>query len=99
VATDSYHQVFEPAGRFAGFGVERRRLPPSSEPPRRSVQNERGPALHLESRRGAEALATFDPDCVIPMHCSGETLFDAARQAMPGRVARISTGTRFVFGA
>lgn len=51
------------------------------------------------ARATAEALATFEPDCVIPMHCSGETFFDAVRQAMPGRVVRTSTGTRFVFAA
>jgi 7,8-dihydropterin-6-yl-methyl-4-(beta-D-ribofuranosyl)aminobenzene 5'-phosphate synthase len=46
----------------------------------------------------ARALAKFEPDCLIPMHCSGENFFDAARQAMPGRVVRTSTGTRFMFG-
>lgn len=46
----------------------------------------------------ARALAEFDADCLIPMHCSGENFFDAARQAMPGRVVRTSTGTRFTFG-
>lgn len=34
----------------------------------------------------------------LPMHCSGENFFDAAKQAMPGRVVRTSTGTRFTFG-
>ena len=47
----------------------------------------------------ARALARFDADCLIPMHCSGENFFDAARQAMRGRVVRNSTGTRFTFGA
>jgi 7,8-dihydropterin-6-yl-methyl-4-(beta-D-ribofuranosyl)aminobenzene 5'-phosphate synthase len=32
------------------------------------------------------------------MHCTGEAFFDAAREAMPGKVVRTSTGTRFVFG-
>jgi 7,8-dihydropterin-6-yl-methyl-4-(beta-D-ribofuranosyl)aminobenzene 5'-phosphate synthase len=32
------------------------------------------------------------------MHCSGETFIEAAKAAMPGKVLRSSTGTRFVFG-
>ena len=47
----------------------------------------------------ARAMARFDADCLIPMHCSGENFFDAAKQAMPGRVVRTSTGTRFTFGS
>lgn len=50
------------------------------------------------ARETARALAAFEPDCVIPMHCTGEAFFDAAREAMPGKVVRNSTGTRFVFG-
>jgi 7,8-dihydropterin-6-yl-methyl-4-(beta-D-ribofuranosyl)aminobenzene 5'-phosphate synthase len=46
----------------------------------------------------ARELARFEPDCLIPMHCSGENFFDAARQALPGKVVRTSTGTRFDFG-
>ena len=47
----------------------------------------------------ARALARFEPDCLIPMHCSGETFIEAAKQALPGKVIRSSTGTRFDFGA
>lgn len=43
-------------------------------------------------------MAKFDADYLIPMHCSGENFFEAAKQAMPGRVVRTSTGTRFTFG-
>lgn len=46
----------------------------------------------------ARELAKLEPDCLIPMHCSGEIFFDAARQALPGKVIRSSTGTRFDFG-
>ncbi|MGH7185876.1 MAG: MBL fold metallo-hydrolase [Pseudomonadota bacterium] len=46
----------------------------------------------------AGALAEFAPDCVIPMHCSGEAFIEAAKQSMPGKVLRTSTGTRFTFG-
>jgi 7,8-dihydropterin-6-yl-methyl-4-(beta-D-ribofuranosyl)aminobenzene 5'-phosphate synthase len=47
----------------------------------------------------ARALAGLEPDCLIPMHCSGETFMEAAKQALPGKVIRTSTGTRFDFGA
>jgi 7,8-dihydropterin-6-yl-methyl-4-(beta-D-ribofuranosyl)aminobenzene 5'-phosphate synthase len=47
----------------------------------------------------ARALAKFAPDCLIPMHCSGETFIEAAKQALPAKVLRSSTGTRFTFGA
>ena len=50
------------------------------------------------ARHTAQAMARFEPDCLIPMHCSGETFIEAAKQAMPGKVLRSSTGTRFVFG-
>ena len=45
------------------------------------------------------ALKEFNPDHLIPMHCTGSTFYDIARQEMPGRVLLSSTGTRFVFGA
>jgi len=45
------------------------------------------------------ALKEFNPDYLIPMHCTGSTFYDIARQEMPGRVLLSSTGTRFVFGA
>jgi len=54
VVTDSYHQNFEASGTFAGVQVERYRLPPNNNPPRRTLQNEWGLAMHLESTRGAE---------------------------------------------
>jgi 7,8-dihydropterin-6-yl-methyl-4-(beta-D-ribofuranosyl)aminobenzene 5'-phosphate synthase len=51
------------------------------------------------ARDTARELARFEPDCLIPMHCSGETFIEAAKQALPGKVLRTSTGTRFDFGA
>jgi 7,8-dihydropterin-6-yl-methyl-4-(beta-D-ribofuranosyl)aminobenzene 5'-phosphate synthase len=51
------------------------------------------------ARDTARELAKFDPDCLIPMHCSGETFIEAAKQAMPGKVLRTSTGTRFAFAS
>ena len=50
------------------------------------------------ARQTARALAEFQPDCLIPMHCSGEAFIEAAKEALPGRVLRNSTGTRFEFG-
>lgn len=54
VVTDSYHHQFESGGRFGDVTVERFALPPSNDPPRRTLQNEWGLALHLESKRGDE---------------------------------------------
>lgn len=47
----------------------------------------------------ARELARFAPDCLIPMHCSGENFFEAAKAVLPGRVLRTSTGTCFEFTA
>jgi 7,8-dihydropterin-6-yl-methyl-4-(beta-D-ribofuranosyl)aminobenzene 5'-phosphate synthase len=43
-------------------------------------------------------LKEINPDYLIPMHCSGESFYAMATQAMPGRVLWSSTGTRFAFG-
>lgn len=53
VVTDSYHHLFEAAGRFGEVEVQRWARPSTTEPPR-TLQNEWGLALHLESARGAE---------------------------------------------
>jgi len=53
VVTDSYHHQFEPSGRFGEVTVQRYGRPPSSDLPR-TLQNEWGLSLHLESARGAE---------------------------------------------
>lgn len=45
------------------------------------------------------ALKELNPDYLIPMHCTGTTFYEIAKQEMPGRVLLSSTGTRFVFGA
>ncbi len=50
-------------------------------------------------RSTVAALKELNPDFLIPMHCSGNTLYEMAKQEMPGRVLLSSTGTRFVFGA
>ena len=43
------------------------------------------------------ALKEFDIDYVVPLHCTGELFYDKARVAMPGKVLRSYTGTRFAF--
>ena len=50
-------------------------------------------------RSTVAALKEIGPDYVIPMHCSGTTFYEIARQELPGRVPLSSTGTRFTFGA
>ena len=50
-------------------------------------------------RSTVAALKELNPDYLIPMHCSGTTIYEMAKQEMPGRVLLSSTGTRFTFGA
>ena len=45
------------------------------------------------------ALKEINPDCLIPMHCTGTTFYEVAKQELPGRVLLSSTGTRYTFGA
>lgn len=47
-------------------------------------------------RSTAAALKKLNPDYLIPMHCSGTTLYEMAKQEMPGRVLLSSTSTRVV---
>ncbi len=55
--------------------------------------------MPLEYVRGTvAALKEINPDCLIPMHCSGTTFYEMAKQEMPGRVLLSSTGTRYTFG-
>lgn len=57
------------------------------------------PMPEAYARETAEAISALAPDYLVPMHCSGESFIEASKQAMPGKVLRSSTGTRFVFGA
>ncbi|MFO1296926.1 MAG: MBL fold metallo-hydrolase [Rubrivivax sp.] len=50
-------------------------------------------------RQTLTELQAFNPDLLIPMHCSGETFISMVQQAMPDRFVRSSTGTRFIFSA
>ncbi|MBE0615111.1 MAG: MBL fold metallo-hydrolase [Burkholderiales bacterium] len=45
------------------------------------------------------ALKEFDPDYLIPMHCTGTPFYELAKQELPGRVLLSSTGARYSFGA
>lgn len=46
-----------------------------------------------------EGLKPFNPDFVIPMHCSGEAFISLAQAQFGPKFVRSSTGTRFVFSA
>jgi 7,8-dihydropterin-6-yl-methyl-4-(beta-D-ribofuranosyl)aminobenzene 5'-phosphate synthase len=46
-----------------------------------------------------DGLKPFDPDFVIPMHCSGENFVGMAQAQFGSKFVRSSTGTRFVFSA
>jgi 7,8-dihydropterin-6-yl-methyl-4-(beta-D-ribofuranosyl)aminobenzene 5'-phosphate synthase len=50
-------------------------------------------------RSTVAALKDINPDYLIPMHCTGTTFYEVAKQELPGRVLLSSTGTRYTFGA
>jgi 7,8-dihydropterin-6-yl-methyl-4-(beta-D-ribofuranosyl)aminobenzene 5'-phosphate synthase len=45
------------------------------------------------------AIKDIDIDYVIPLHCTGEPFYEMAKAAIPNKLLRSYTGTRFVFGA
>lgn len=45
-----------------------------------------------------EAFKEFDPDVVLPMHCSGARFIDAMRRTMPEKLVTTNVGSRFTFG-
>lgn len=56
VVTDSYHHAFEPSRTVAGVQVQRLGFAVAPRtPPRRTLQNEWGLALHVESTLGSES--------------------------------------------
>ena len=57
-------------------------------------------APHKEDyvRETVAALKAINPDCVIPMHCTGEAFIDIARQEMPDKFIRSYNGSRYIFG-
>jgi 7,8-dihydropterin-6-yl-methyl-4-(beta-D-ribofuranosyl)aminobenzene 5'-phosphate synthase len=50
-------------------------------------------------RDTVKALQEIDPTYVVPLHCTGEPFYEAARAAMPSKLLRSYTGTRLVFDA
>src|SRR5437763_8858652 len=50
-------------------------------------------------RDTVRALQEIDPTYVVPLHCTGEAFYEAARAAMPTKLVRSYTGTRLVFEA
>jgi 7,8-dihydropterin-6-yl-methyl-4-(beta-D-ribofuranosyl)aminobenzene 5'-phosphate synthase len=46
-----------------------------------------------------DGLKPFNPDFVIPMHCSGEAFISMAQAQFGPKFVRSSTGTRFIFSA
>ena len=58
-------------------------------------------APHKEEyvRETVVALKELNPDCVIPMHCSGELFIDLVQREMPDKLIRSYTGSRYIFSA
>jgi 7,8-dihydropterin-6-yl-methyl-4-(beta-D-ribofuranosyl)aminobenzene 5'-phosphate synthase len=58
-------------------------------------------APHKEDyvRDTVAALKDINPDCIIPMHCTGETFIDIVQKEMPDKFIRSYTGSRYIFGA
>lgn len=50
-------------------------------------------------RNTVEDLAAFQPDVVVPMHCTGIETIDALSERLPGKVIYNSAGTRYVLTA
>lgn len=45
-----------------------------------------------------KALKEINPDCVIPMHCSGPTFIHMMQREMPDKLILSYTGSRYIFG-
>ena len=45
-----------------------------------------------------EAFKEFDPDIVLPMHCSGRRFIEAMQREMPQKLITTNVGSRFTFG-
>jgi 7,8-dihydropterin-6-yl-methyl-4-(beta-D-ribofuranosyl)aminobenzene 5'-phosphate synthase len=55
------------------------------------------PADRIE--RTVDDLLAFDPDLIVPMHCTGIETIDRLCERAPGRVIFNSAGTRYELGA
>ena len=49
-------------------------------------------------RETVAELKKFDPDVVIPLHCSGPNMVNALREMLPDKLLTSTTGTEFTFG-
>lgn len=56
-----------------------------------------GPAPDDYLRQEMAALKTFQPDYVLPMHCSGQNFIDLAKQEMPDALVLCCTGSTYHF--
>jgi 7,8-dihydropterin-6-yl-methyl-4-(beta-D-ribofuranosyl)aminobenzene 5'-phosphate synthase len=50
-------------------------------------------------RRVVTELRAFDPDVIIPLHCSGPGVITTMREQAPEKLITSTTGTEFTFGA
>jgi 7,8-dihydropterin-6-yl-methyl-4-(beta-D-ribofuranosyl)aminobenzene 5'-phosphate synthase len=58
-----------------------------------------GPATPDYTDQVVSELKTFEPDVVVPMHCSGQTFVDSARKIMPDKLLLASAAAQLNFGA
>ena len=58
-----------------------------------------GPATPDYTDQVVAELKTFEPDVVVPMHCSGQTFVDSVQKIMPDKLLLSSAAARLDFGA
>jgi 7,8-dihydropterin-6-yl-methyl-4-(beta-D-ribofuranosyl)aminobenzene 5'-phosphate synthase len=58
-----------------------------------------GPAKPEYAAQSVAELKSFDPDVVIPMHCSGIGFIQEVRKQMPEKLLMSTTGSRITFSA
>jgi 7,8-dihydropterin-6-yl-methyl-4-(beta-D-ribofuranosyl)aminobenzene 5'-phosphate synthase len=58
-----------------------------------------GPATPEYTDQIVTELKTFEPDVVVPMHCSGQTFVDSVRKIMPDKLLLSSAAATLNFGA
>jgi 7,8-dihydropterin-6-yl-methyl-4-(beta-D-ribofuranosyl)aminobenzene 5'-phosphate synthase len=58
-----------------------------------------GPATMDYTDQVVGELRTFEPDVLVPLHCSGQTFIDSVRKIMPDKLLLASAGGRLNFGA
>jgi 7,8-dihydropterin-6-yl-methyl-4-(beta-D-ribofuranosyl)aminobenzene 5'-phosphate synthase len=58
-----------------------------------------GPAAPIYTDQVVTELKTFEPDVVVPVHCSGQTFVDSVQKMMPDKLLLSSAAARLNFGA